>query len=428
MSDFAVVIKYQFEGEQVNSVVLDAVQDVGVNSNTTITTQPIVNGDEISDHQFKEPKTLSIRGTCSLNGSQATIIDGSGSKLANFEELFERIQSEGIACDIFKIKINNEKDIRFLQRTNMVLESISWNERINSIDFTLNFRQVIVADVVSYEVDLADKYLPKITEPNTLSFTNTLLDWEQIDATIIKIMEEQELISEDFKNFVSSSDIAKFAIGVGGGIAIGLIAAALNTTPVGWVITAGVLVVAGFYYLIKGIRDAIKRAKDLKKYAVQRFEYYNNPEKDEAEVKRFIEFIDGLESEIRKIDNAIHIYQISINEPQEALISIGSEYYIFTFTQNNINGKYSLNIENQDKSKTEVVSDITASPTDIGQLSSKALIQAENNARIYLVCPSEDKDDLRNYYVLVCDFNPEEFNEIIEKIVISKIYKNAGVV
>ena len=50
MSEYAVVINYQLEGEPSKAIVLDTVDDVQINGRSTLTTMPLVNGDQISDH------------------------------------------------------------------------------------------------------------------------------------------------------------------------------------------------------------------------------------------------------------------------------------------------------------------------------------------------------------------------------------------
>ena len=40
--------------------------------------------------------------------------------------------------------------------------------------------------------------------------------------------------------------------------------------------------------------------------------------------------------------------------------------------------------------------------------------------------PTQDKKDLTNYFIVVCDFNPEDFNKIINDVISNHIYRNAG--
>lgn len=430
MSEFATVIRYQFEGEPASSIVLDTINSTVVNSPTTITTQPVVSGDEISDHQFNEPKTLTVSGSCSLNGSKVLVIDGSGSKLANFEELLERIQNEAVLCDVYKISLQNEKDIRFKQRTNMALESLSYTEHINSLDFTLNFRQVLIADVVEYDVDLDDANLPNVTQPSTTSFTNNLIDWSKVDATVIKTLEKESLMSTTFKTFLSSLDGQSLAVYVGAvafGVLITAIAVSASVPVVGWVIAGIAAIGAGVLFLAKAISNAITKASNRRKYAIEQFQYHNNSAKDKKELERFSDFIYSIHKEVESLNDILHVYQISTNEPQEAMVNIGDDYHIFTFTRNNVDNTYSLHTENVDKTITSSMTNISSALQSIDELtSSNYLFKASNNARVYLMNASEDKSVLTNYCIVVCDFNPDDFNSMIEQIIANKIYRNAG--
>lgn len=429
MSEFAVVINYQFDGEESQSAIIDTVNDVDISRQSTITSQPIVNGDEVSDHMFRQGASMTISGACSLNGSQGTVINTKGSKLANFEALFERIQKEGVRCTIYKIKVGSDNNVRFLHRENMVLESIQFKEKINGLNFTLSFKQVLVADVVEYDVDTDDAYLPNVTEPATLSFTESLLNYDKIDSTLLEILEQESLWTTEFKNFLSS--IAKpglQAIILGAAAtAIAVTLAALNTTPIGWVLTTVGLTVTAVVILVKGIVEAIQEAKRRRKYAIEQFKFYNNDKKDADELQRFNDFIQSIHNEFESLNTALHIYQVSENVPQEAMITVTDDYYIFTFTKNNTNGNYSLRISNVDESNTKELPDITTSPTDFYELSSaNCLIKTNNNQRIYLLAPSEDKTDLTKYFIVVADINPDDFNAMITKIIRSKIFKDAN--
>lgn len=420
MSDFAVVINYQFEGESPEIVVLDTVEDVQVNSNSRITTQPTVTGDEISDHIFREPKTLTLNGTCSLNGSQAIVVNGSGSKLANFEDLFERIQREGVLCDIMKISIRNENDVRFLKRVNMALKSLSWNEGINSLNFSMGFQEVIAADVIDYNVYEDDEFLPNVSSPNTLSFTDSgLFDWTQVQASVIEILKKEDLITQNFLNAAASVTISGVIIASAIALAI-----ALNATPVGWVITA----VGCVFIFVNGIIKAIQNAIRRKKYLVEVFDITKNEKKNEEQMKRFREFMEGINNELKSLDNLISAYQVSSNEAQEAMISVGDEYYIFTFTWDNLNHVYKLSIENIDKSNNKYLEDVkSGAKKDISELNSgDSLIVTNNNSKIFLVCPSEleeDRNDLTNYYITIWKMNPEDLQKAIEDIIKSKIFR-----
>lgn len=426
MSDFSVIITTN-EGTNSKTIVLDTVDDISVGGNTTITTQPMVNGDKIADHMFRHGKSLSISGTLSMNGSKGIVIDNNGPTLTNFEEEFERIQKDGIMCSIFKVSVRNEKDIRFLQRHNMVLSNLNWIEKINSLDFNFSFTEVLLTNIVQLDVAVDDAYLPNVTEPETLSFTNVLIDWKQIDAAVCSILDKEELWTIEFKTFISSFGKSAMLSLVTGGTALVIagVISALASTSVLWTLGAIGLAATAAVIFVKGIVNAIKTAKAKKKYLIDAFKYYKNKDKkNKQEAERFASFIDGIHKEFETLDNNITVYQVSENIPQETMISVGDDYYIFTFTKNNVSQKWTAKIENLDQSITKVVSDITSSPTDFGQLTSgNALVKANNNARLYLVCPSGDKSDLTNYYIIVSAINPDDYQKLITEVISNHIYR-----
>lgn len=434
MSDYAVVIGYQLPNEDYKSIILDTVDDVKVDGSSRVTEQPVLDGDVIADHMFNEPKSMLINGILSLNGSNVTVVDGQGSKLANFQELFEQIQTQGIKCDVVKISFKNEQDIRFLHRHNMVLNRLSWNERVNSMNFSLGFREVITTEVIQYDIDTDDAYLPFVTEPDTLSFTDTLIDWEQIDQSIVKILFDNKLIEEQFMNMLASLGNDTLRALVPAAIAAVLIAvmAALGTNPVGWVILAIGLIIAAAVIFISGLVSFFKRLFGMaNKYKIRKFVKSDNEKKNQQEIERFGKFMKDMHDKFQDINNLIHVYRVSENKPQEALISVGDEYYVFTFTWNNVDLHYSLKVENTDESNVASNPNITTAPTNFDQLNNgNILIKAANNASIYLVyspvieedeskatAAIADPNNLQNYLIVVCDFDVEKFQELVEDII-----------
>ena len=263
MASYAIVIGYQFDNEERASIVLDSVSDTSISGNATITEQPLVSGDVISDHMFRNPKTMSFSGNISLNGSKTTVITGRGSKLANFEELFERLQNEAVRCDIVKLSLENEKDIRFLHRQNMVLQSFNWREQINSISYNMQWKEVLTTQVVAYDVDIDDEFLPNVTEPETASFTTTLMDTEQAMTQIYKLLQDEGLVTEAFSRLLSQTSEQGFIL-LGVGLMIAGILVAIISSPVLGLVAA----VVGFVLcIVNAISYAIKK----KKTAIKQF-------------------------------------------------------------------------------------------------------------------------------------------------------------
>lgn len=424
MSQFATVIGYQFKNEEYTSIILDTIEDTRVNGNANITEQPLVSGDVISDHMFNLPKTMTVNGSISMNGSNVTTITGSGSKLANFEEIFERIQKEGIRCDIVKLSTTNDKDIRFTHRHNMALQSFNWTEKVNTLTYNMTFKEILTTQIVAYDVDLDDQYLPNVTEPDTTSFTNTLMDVNEILKQVIEYLTNEDLITNAFKTYLSSQT-KETLLGFGiTALAVGILTAII-AGPIAAIISVLVVFVGWFISLFV---NAFKRKAKIKKFDIGK-----NEKKNEAELKRFAEFMEDVYTELEQLNTVLHVYRISENAAQEAMISVGDDYFIFTFTKNNTEQVWSMKAENIDQSLIASMQNLTSAPTEFGQLTnSNYLIKANNNATIYIVYAPTNEDntttkeadpnDLRNYVILVSDINVEDYTNLVNDILENYIY------
>ena len=149
---YDLVVRCEIDGEEENFL-FDYVEDATTNLTSDITTHPLVNGDIIADHMYLNPSTVSFSGTFSLLGNKKYDF-GNTDRLANIQEIFERIMKEGIMCTLVKMSSTGDTS-RFKVRENMVLTSITWVERQTSMDFTFTFNEALtsVVDDVEYEVE-----------------------------------------------------------------------------------------------------------------------------------------------------------------------------------------------------------------------------------------------------------------------------------
>ena len=448
MSDFAYVITardYPKQGE-VTSLVLDTVSESTVNANSVITTHPISSGDYVADHMYDNPDEISINGVFSLNGNKGLVVDKAGSRLDNVQTIFEDIKRLGILCDAVKVHIvqngaTSQQEARFKVRESLVLRNIVWTEGINSLKYSFNFTQVMLVEAQSYEVDMDDKFLPNITEPQTLNFTDTLIDWNQLDAAIMKVLEETDIVTDEFKNVLSSWGKTLLVQIVGAAVAavivsstlvpaagaaitatIGGVVVGLSTTGVGAIVALAGLVVASTAIAI------VKLVKDYK-YRVKPFRKYLSDKKTNKEIKRFGDLIGTLHDNLLVLNDAIKVYAVSSDEPQECMLSLDDSYFIFTFTKNNTNGRYSLAVENFDAEQTAVKNDITSSPTNIGQLTSNnALFKTSSDGLyVYLMYTGEEseeeKNKLTNYYLMTSKIKMEDYNQAVMDIIKNAIMR-----
>ena len=407
------------------TILLDSIEDVQVDESSQLTTHPIVTGDMVADHMIKEPCSMTISGELSINGSDNINFDGFKPTLKACQETFGKIKNNAYMCSITKLAMSTN-EVRFLQRENMVLTSIQWTERVNSLAFTLTFTQALVTNVQEYEVDMQDENLPAVVEPATLSFSSTLMDWDQVDRLVIDTCATEGLTTDEFMTMLKSTGTS-FLIGgtaVGAAILIAYVAACASIPVAGWIVGVASLAVAGVAIIGYGIYSAIKSAVNSRKYRINQFKKYKNDKKNRQEVERFANFIGDIHNQLMKLNDAFYVYHISSNEPQECMLSISDEYYIFAFEKDNVNNKWTVNVTMpaRDDSVVAANKSIDCAKTSYADCNSgNALFRASGSgAYVYLVyVRNEDlaADDLRNYYVLVSGMKPEDFTNAVTEII-----------
>lgn len=428
-ADIAVVIAFELDGK-VESIVLDTVDDIRVQASSTVTEHPIVSGEMSADHMFKEPTTMSITGMFQLlkKSTISTLVNESlGSHLSNIEALFERLKNDGILCEIVKISVSENRQPRFMRRSSMVLVNIGWTEKVNTLGFNFQFREVIQADVIELEVDTDDAWLPNPNDPKELSFTNEIMDWEEVDKALITALLDAELITEEFLQGISAlgaTAVTSILVGAAGGVIAGAIAAKLGVTivtvcgvsgPVGWIVGAAIAIVA---FVVGIVSMAVKAAKKAQ-YTVKEFKTYKDEEKMAKEQGRFIEFVGQVHLQFEQLNDVISAYNIAANEEQQCILSIGDSVYSFVFGKNNTSGVYSLTVlDIDDNVVKEIPNAMSAALDDFSNCkSSNAILTTANNRQyVYLLRTGEDETDLTSYNILVSDINLDNFSQLVEEI------------
>lgn len=403
-------------------IILDCIDESSVTTNSTLTSHPTVLGDNIGDHMYREPISYGLSGTFATNGSQGLVIEGEKPSLQDMQSIFEEIKNKGILCEIVRIKVDGpDRRPTFQIRHSMALTNIIWRERINSLPFNFTFTQVLQADVVEDDVDTTDEYLPDVTYPKNLSFTDALIDWEKVDYALLKVSKDEGLVKESFFEMLKGMGAAAL-VGVGIGVVVAsiLVAGVCASIPiVGWIV-AGAIAVGIF---IAGLVKSIQKAKDRGKYRLDVFERYKDDRKNQAEIKRFANFVGEIHNNIAKLNDAVIVKQMSSNEEQEVIVTIGDSFYTFTFLKNNLTKSYSLNVRLISETEIDVaiVSDITTSPTNWYDCTGRnQLFNAEGTGEyVYLLFVGEEseKNDLTKYYIVISSINPDEFNDALTDII-----------
>ena len=85
-------------------LILDTQDDKQVTASAQIASQPLQDGDTMSDHMYREPVTVSLTGSFSLNGKNwnddSYNFISKGDRLTNIQEAFEQILNEGLLCTL----------------------------------------------------------------------------------------------------------------------------------------------------------------------------------------------------------------------------------------------------------------------------------------------------------------------------------------
>ena len=440
---FAVQI---FDKTDNRKIYLENVSDSQITKNITITTHPIVSGEEIADHYYKEPITMTINGVISLNGSKSEVLEGSTVKgnprmLRRFEEVFERVQNDGHLCDIVKIQRGESGSYRFSKRENMVLTAISWTEGINTLGFNMTFTQALIVDQTIFEDDnridtgktdrdnnntLTDETLPNVNVPDKTSFAREIVDWDVIEAQIVASLHMSGAIPDEFYNAIISASPPT---------AEGL----ERVTAVKDVTLADVTKAISIFQRSKSyLRDDNPFGLDR-----QRVGWYFKTVSPRVAVqtllfedKRFPgstiyfksagRFIKKLDEYLRQLSSPYEMYQFAQSGEQDVLVTIGNENFIFQVRNNNVNGSYGITILKEQTSAAENpvsvggISDIRgAISTYVQATNSNALLRTGNGQYIHLLKLKERTVGLEYFALVISPPNtsPDAFVENIIKIV-----------
>lgn len=430
-ADIAVTITYSEQGGS-QTLVLDTVDDVNVRSSSTLTQHPIVDGSMVADHMFENPTQISITGSFPLEGNKKQNIEltTSGSQLANVEDLFERLKREGIRCEIVKIS-GNDQQLRFLRRENMVLTNISWTESINTLDYSFTFIEAQTVEVKVANITQADEDVPTITYPSTVSFIETIIDQTYITYTLYSYLYTSGIVTERFMNYLQSLNPEAFeSMGLSEIQSKSVIAVVKKSnTKLGEIIEKGVSIIestGAFARTVINIVSNIFTGKDYVKkvYDVSSFDGQNS-----KDLLAFAQMIANVSEAVEDLNNSIHVFQLAYNGDQECLVTIDNSYYSFVFKKNNTTNKYALTVYNFDNDpdgeKVAEVYDVTSRAVNSYDqcIMSNALFRSSiNNEYVHLIC-NGDRSDLTNYFIVVSEFNPEDFTNVLTDVIANAVTK-----
>lgn len=462
---YDLVVRCEIDGEEKNFL-FDYVEDATTNLTSDITTHPLVNGDIIADHMYLNPSTVGFSGTFSLLGNKKYDF-GSTDRLANIQEIFERIMKEGIMCTLVKMSSTGDTS-RFKLRENMVLTSITWVERQTSMDFTFGFNEALTAvvDDVEYAVDVLDESLPVPSDPLSLDVTDELLDVNEILQYTIGVLQEEGLFADGFLEgainwgveigqrigvvgqkigYAAEGALAGAAVGaVVGSVAVSAaivtmcaIFGGLAAIPVaGWIAAAVIAAVA----IVAGIIYGIFKGLEKNKYQIKKFKYKKKEKDREAEYNRFYEFIGQIVLQFEQLEQNLSLYGFGQNTSQQCMVTIDNNYYVFTFTKSTNESNYSLEVTDINGIKVANITNIAEKAiASLNECNAETIlfstgsgVQVYLSAREILAKRQEGatneeiealQKDLTKYAILSSSLDLTKFNELMADIIKSQIFK-----
>jgi len=417
------------EIRQDEEIEFDYVEDKNINSSSTITSSPTVEGDYIADHMYRNPKTLSISGKFAESGYQPYLTNIEG-RLEKLQDVFEEIQNKAVRCTIMTRRKNDISSVLFKVRDNMYLNNISWTEGATTLKFDFTFTEVmtITTDEIEYDENVVDDTLPALTEPEQTSAFSTIINMDDLSNLIDDTCGTLGLTSKEFMDGFQKAAIAS-AVGLaGGGLIVGSVALASN--PVGWVIAGGIAVAFAYYGLYKAISSTL----EARKYRLEQFRYYEDKDKMKAEMERYTGFKTELMKQLKALEKEMMMYSIASNKNQEMMLLIDNDYYDFEFIRNNDTGLYSLKVVNLTSNKIYTQSVISTITSITDCTSTNCVLETEVSGYfVYMTCPSlygcnetnykTIQKDLSKYKIAVLTFDPKDFNNMLVEIITNAVMK-----
>ena len=405
------------------NVWLYSVGDPSITSSAQVVEHPLVTGDKVMDHMYRNADSFRLTGTIGKIKASATV-NGSVSNLDDFQELMENVKNNGVVCSLVKFKgdeTGNASSPIFKIHENLVLSSIDWTERTSTLDYSFSFQEVMFADVEEYSVDVDDNLLPNIVPPKEKTFTESLFNVDKCMAGIVSYLVSEGVVTEEFcgKFFNIPQNKKEWLIGAGVGLATaGML---FISTPLGWgAAVVGVAVGLTVYAIAKGIKNATYNNK----FKIKKFEKWS-----EKEEKRFKNFLTEIKDQLKALNTKVKVYQLDDEKDQQVVLSFDNSYYTFIFSTNNIEQIKKLDIYDFEENLVKSVPNLSSSPSDMSTFSAKtALVTTENKNYAFVSYLGENKDaekkKLTNYAIVVSTIEPSNiFNAVINIVRLNIIKK-----
>lgn len=396
------------------NVWLYAANSANVTSSVDIVEHPMVTGDKVMDHMYRNADSIRLSGIIGSNKLSASVNE-KVYNLDKFQQLMEDVKDNGVVCKLVKFKgeeSGKQSSPVFKYHENLVLESITWTENVNTLDYSFSFKEVMFSETKEYNVTVDDALIPHIGTLSEKNFTESVFDINKCMADVVEELRKNGVISNDFWNkFFNVKENKETWIqslvegGIWGALTGNVAVSAISTL---------------FKYTSSKLFDAISYST---KYKIKKFDKWNDKEK-----KRFTDFLESIKSQIEELSSKIKVYQLTENVPQELVLTFNNEYYTFQFKNENSTGKKTLTVLDSKEGKVASVGDLSSSPKSVTALDKKsALISTSNDHYAFICYIGEDSNDEKakfgNYAIVISTIEPAKIMDVIMEIIRINIMK-----
>lgn len=349
---------------------LDIMKERTISAKSTIATHPLLNGDTIADHMYRNPNSFKVSGKFSLNGrnmdnmTYQNLASQQRDRLAAIEEVFEFIKDNGLLCTITTVETEMDREdssdpsnyenlsTRYKTRHSMALESINWTEDVNTLGFSFDFKEIISIELDELEIDITNADLPCLTSPKASNLGTVLAESGSLATSVMQILKGRGYIEDAWLRKIATIAQAyaglnlaaiiavAAALLIKGTLALASIGATIGATsaifPVGTIVAIAAVAVVAIAAGIKALVDKIKKNKKASKVFKMIGDNYQ-------------EALDRMEVLLNKIGQAVNktthnllIYGFPYEEDEDDTnvnlqycISVGGEYYYITIISTN---------------------------------------------------------------------------------------------
>lgn len=284
---------------------IGSVEDVSISNTSTLTSHPIVTGDMIADHMYRDPITIQMSGIFSTHGDSYSCNTIPNATLSRMQTLFEDIKRNGRLCEITKIDLDvGESTPKFIKRSNMALTSITWTEGIDDMKFNFTFTEVLTARISVANVSQTDSYLPNISDLVASNFIEEIITYDQLTRDIILALYDIGMVTKKFLNDMANDEYSQLLQGLTDGQ---FQSSSLTGSDL---------------YIYDFVRDVFNQ------FTLRYFGYYDDYR---TSGEKFLTQINRIRSEFAKMNEAVNLYRFSNDGEQIAYGDISGVYYKFKF-------------------------------------------------------------------------------------------------